>query len=97
MAKKAFDTDRLYGNFMSVKEQDGQEEPAHKSNAKRRVCFAVPADVYADAQKIAQVRLTSVSEIVSRLLTEYVAGNQEALEEYDILKAKSQEKSEEKS
>lgn len=93
MAKKAFDTDRLYGNFMSVKEQDWQEGPAHKSNAKRRVCFAVPADVYADAQKIAQVRLASMSEIVSRLLTEYVARNREALAEYDTLKAKSQEKS----
>ena len=93
MAKKAFDTDRLYGNFMSVKERDEQEGSARKSNAKRRVCFAVPADVYADAQKIAQVRLTSVSEIVSRLLVEYVAQNQEALAEYDTLKAKSQEKS----
>lgn len=93
MAKKAFDTDKLYGNFMSVKERDEQEEPARKSNAKRRVCFAVPADVYADVQKIAQVRLTSVSEIVSRLLTEYVARNREALAEYDTLKAKSQEKS----
>ena len=93
MAKKAFDTDRLYGNFMSVKERDEQEGSARKSNAKRRVCFAVPADVYADAQKIAQVRLTSVSEIVSRLLAEYVAQNQEALAEYDTLKAKSQEKS----
>lgn len=89
MAKKAFDTDRLYGNFMSVK---GQEEPARKSNAKRRVCFAVPADVYADAQKIAQVRLTSVSEIVSRLLTEYVAGNQDALTTYDSLAAAKQKK-----
>ena len=89
MAKKAFDTDRLYGNFMSVK---GQEEPARKSNAKRRVCFAVPADVYADAQKIAQVRLTSVSEIVSRLLTEYVAGNQDALTTYDSLAAARQKK-----
>lgn len=89
MAKKAFDTDRLYGNFMSVK---GQEEPARKSSAKRRVCFAVPADVYADAQKIAQVRLTSVSEIVSRLLTEYVAGNQDALTTYDSLAAARQEK-----
>ena len=93
MAKKAFDTDRLYGNFMSVKEQDEQEGSARKSNAKRRVCFAVPADVYADAQKIAQVRLTSVSEIVSRLLAEYVAQNQDALAEYDTLKAKSEEKS----
>lgn len=93
MAKKAFDTDRLYGNFMSVKERDEQEGSARKSNAKRRVCFAVPADIYADAQKIAQVRLTSVSEIVSRLLTEYVARNREALAEYDTLKAKSQEKS----
>lgn len=92
MAKKAFDTDRLYGNFMSVKEQDGQEEPARKSNAKRRVCFAVPADVYADAQKIAQVRLASMSEIVSRLLTEYVAGNQDALTTYDSLAAARQEK-----
>lgn len=89
MAKKAFDTDRLYGNFMSVK---GQEEPARKSNAKRRVCFAVPADVYADAQKIAQVRLASMSEIVSRLLTEYVAGNQDALTTYDSLAAARQEK-----
>ena len=93
MAKKAFDTDRLYGNFMSVKGRDGQEEPTRKSSAKRRVCFAVPADVYADAQKIAQVRLTGVSEIVSGLLTEYVAGNQDALAEYDTLKAKSEEKS----
>ena len=93
MAKKAFDTDRLYGNFMSVKERDEQEGPARKRNAKRRVCFAVPADVYADAQKIAQVRLTSVSEIVSRLLAEYVAQNQDALAEYDTLKAKSEEKS----
>jgi len=90
MAKKAFDTDRLYGNFMSVK---GQEEPARQSGAKRRVCFAVPADVYADAQKVAQVRLASMSEIVSRLLTEYVAQNQDALAEYDTLKAKSEEKS----
>lgn len=89
MAKKAFDTDRLYGNFMSVK---GQEEPARKSNAKRRVCFAVPADVYADAQKIAQVRLASMSEIVSRLLTEYVAGNQDALTTYDSLAAARQGK-----
>lgn len=92
MAKKAFDTDRLYGNFMSVKERDEQEEPARKSNAKRRVCFAVPADVYADVQKIAQVRLTSASEIVSRLLTEYVAGNQAALTTYDELVAARQEK-----
>ena len=93
MAKKAFDTDRLYGNFMSVKERDEQEGSARKSSAKRRVCFAVPADVYADAQKIAQVRLASMSEIVSRLLTEYVAQNQDALAEYDTLKAKSEEKS----
>lgn len=93
MAKKAFDTDRLYGNFMSVKERDEQEGLVRKSNAKKRVCFAVPADVYADVQKIAQVRLTSASEIVSRLLTEYVARNREALAEYDTLKAKSQEKS----
>lgn len=92
MAKKAFDTDRLYGNFMSVKERDEQEEPARKSNAKRRVCFAVPADIYADVQKIAQVRLTSVSEIVSRLLTEYVAGNRDALTTYDSLAAARQEK-----
>ena len=92
MAKKAFDTDRLYGNFMSVKERDEKEEPARKSNAKRRVCFAVPADVYADVQKIAQVRLTSVSEIVSRLLTEYVAGNRYALTTYDSLASSRQEK-----
>ena len=92
MAKKAFDTDKLYGNFMSVKGRDEQEEPARKSNAKKRVCFAVPADVYADAQKIAQVRLTSASEIVSRLLTEYVAGNQDALTTYDSLAAARQEK-----
>ena len=90
MAKKAFDTDRLYGNFMSVK---GQEEPTRTSNVKRRVCFIVPADVYADAQKVAQVRLASMSEIVSRLLTEYVVQNQDALAEYDTLKAKSEEKS----
>lgn len=92
MAKKAFDTDKLYGNFMSVKGRDEQKGPARKSNAKRRVCFAVPADVYADAQKIAQVRLTSVSEIVSRLLTEYVAGNRDALTTYDSLAAARQEK-----
>lgn len=92
MAKKAFDTDRLYGNFMSVKEHDEQEEPARKSSAKRRVCFAVPADVYADAQKIAQVRLASMSEIVSRLLAEYVAQNQDALTTYDSLAAAKQEK-----
>lgn len=92
MAKKAFDTDKLYGNFMSVKERDEQEGPVRKSNAKKRVCFAVPADVYADAQKIAQVRLTSVSEIVSRLLTEYVAGNRDALTTYDSLAAARQEK-----
>lgn len=92
MAKKAFDTDKLYGNFMSVKERDEQEGPARKSNAKRRVCFAVPADVYADVQKIAQVRLTSVSEIVSRLLIEYVAGNRDALTTYDSLAAARQEK-----
>lgn len=92
MAKKAFDTDKLYGNFMSVKERDEQEGPARKINAKKRVCFAVPADVYADVQKIAQVRLTSVSEIVSRLLTEYVAGNRDALTTYDSLAAARQEK-----
>lgn len=92
MAKKAFDTDKLYGNFMSVKERDEQEGPARKSNAKKRVCFAVPADVYADVQKIVQVRLTSASEIVSRLLTEYVAGNQDALTTYDSLAAARQEK-----
>lgn len=92
MADK-FDTDGLYGNFMSVRKPDEQGEPARKGgSAKRRVCFSVPADVYADAQKIAQVRFASVSEIVSRLLTEYVARNQEALTEYDTLKAKSEEK-----
>lgn len=97
MATKAkFDKDAAFRKLISMNAAPDESAPvaaASIAKTRKRVNLVLPADVYADVQKIAQVRLTSVSEIVSRLLTEYVARNQEALEEYDALKAKSQEKS----
>lgn len=58
---------------------------------KKRISLAVYPDDYDDLQKIAYVNRQSVSDIITRLISEYVKAHASQLEEYDRLATKSEE------
>lgn len=60
----------------------------HNKEKKERKSLAILPSIYEDALKIAYVDRTSVSEIVSKFLEDYIKKNQDKLNEYQQLKNK---------
>ena len=63
--------------------------PVENREKKARKSLALLPSIYEDAQKIAYVDRTSVSELVSDLLQEYIDKNQDKLIEYEKIKNQS--------
>jgi len=66
----------------------GKGRPKVERETKKRVSLAVYPSTYSDLQKIAYVDRQSVSDIVTELITQYVAANAAKLKEYDEIKSK---------
>lgn len=64
----------------------GKGRPKAERETKKRVSLAVYPSTYSDLQKIAYVDRQSVSDIVTELITQYVAANAGKLKEYDKIK-----------
>ncbi len=60
--------------------------PKEIRETKKRISLAILPSLYDSVGKIAYVDRESISEIVSKLLEEYVNCNQEKIEEYDRIK-----------
>jgi hypothetical protein len=73
-----------------IKQENGKPQkgrPADPNREKKdRKSLALLPSIYEDAAKIAYVDRTSVSEIVSNLLEDYIKQNSAKLSEYDRLK-----------
>lgn len=95
MAKAKFDQDSAIKSILGIgREQESGERKEEKSagrkgrpkadrEIKKRVSLAVFPSLYGEVQKIAYVNRTSVSDILSGLMEDFVAKNTAALEEYD--------------
>lgn len=69
------------GNVPPVQPSKGR--PKANRETKKRISLAVYPSDYNDLQKIAYVNRQSVSDIVSKLIEEYVNSNADKLAEYD--------------
>lgn len=77
------------GKYMPVepkKETKPKGRPPVNTETKKRVSLAVLPSLYEKVGKIAYVERLSISEITSRLLEEYVANNEDKINEYNNLK-----------
>lgn len=98
MAKtKKDDVDSFSGMFLGDEKTDSHEEPKQESKAEKgrpvenrekreRKSLSILPSIYDNAAKIAYVDRTSISEIVSSLLEDYITQNQDKLTEYDRIK-----------
>lgn len=68
--------------------QAGRGRPKINVETKKRVSLALYKSSYEKLQKIAYVRRESASGIVSKLIEDYVNGNQDKLEEYEKIRNK---------
>lgn len=68
-------------------ERNGKKgRPVAGREIKVRKSFSVLPSLYEDAQKVAFVKRTNISELIEKMLKEYVEGNKEALSEYEKIK-----------
>ena len=95
MAGKAkFDSEAAFKSIIGAGAEEqptekpaaGNGRPKAERETKKRVSLAVYPSTYSDLQKIAYVDRQSVSDIVSKLITQYVADNAGKLKEYEKIK-----------
>lgn len=98
MAGKAkFDQEAAFKSIIGVgnesiekvgKVMAGKGRPKVDGETKKRVSLFVYPSTYSDLQKIAFIDRQSVSDIVTKLIAQYVVDNQDKLKEYDKINPK---------